>query len=125
MDKLPADAAGIALTGPIAGDAMADTIELTELFDVDVDQLAGPLTLIAAHRFGGLQGAQSIEAQPLEDAAHRGGRDTDVGGDRLAGQALAAQAFNTVAPRLRRRAIQPLGPRAATRPAGQGLGGAP
>src|SRR5260370_27127764 len=123
IDKRPADAAGIALTGPITVDAMADAVELTELFDVDVDQRARPRTLIAATRVGGRQGAQSAEAQPLEDAAQRGGRDTDFGGDRLAGQALATQAFNTVDDRLRRRSMQPLRPRAAIVQAAQAFGG--
>jgi len=32
MDELPADAAAIALTSAVAGDAMADFIETAELF---------------------------------------------------------------------------------------------
>ncbi len=58
MDELPADAAAVALAGAVAGDAVADLIELAELFDVDVDQLAGLLALISAGRLGGFQGAQ-------------------------------------------------------------------
>ena len=93
MDELPADAAAVALAGAVAGDAVADPIELAELFDVDVDQLARPLALISARRLGRLQGAQLVEAQTLEDAADGGRRDAGFGGDRLAGQALAAQRF--------------------------------
>jgi hypothetical protein len=36
-----ATGARVALAGSIAGDAMADPVELTELFDVDVNQLTG------------------------------------------------------------------------------------
>ena len=57
----------------IAGDAMADLVELAELFDVDVDQLAGPFALVAAGRLGRLQGAELVETQTLEDTAHGGG----------------------------------------------------
>jgi hypothetical protein len=45
------------LPGSISGDAMADLVELAELFDVDVDQLARPFALVAADRLGRLQGA--------------------------------------------------------------------
>jgi hypothetical protein len=41
MDELPADAAIMALASAIAGDAVADSIEFDELFDVDVDQSPG------------------------------------------------------------------------------------
>jgi hypothetical protein len=34
---------------------VAYSIELAELFDIDVDQLSGMLALVAAHRFGRLQ----------------------------------------------------------------------
>jgi hypothetical protein len=40
-------AAMVALTFAIAGDAMADRLETTELFDVEIDELAGALALIA------------------------------------------------------------------------------
>jgi hypothetical protein len=82
-------------------------------FDVDVDHLAGPLALVAAGRFGRLQGAQLVETQALEGAADRGGRDADHGGDLLAGQALAAQAFDALDHLRRRRLTQPMRPRAA------------
>ena len=52
----------VALTGSIAGDAMADPVEFAELFDVDMDQLAGVFTLVAPDRFGRLQVAQLVEA---------------------------------------------------------------
>src|ERR1700681_301948 len=113
MDELPSYAAAVALALAVAGDAMADLVELAELFDVDVDHLTGPFPFIATGRFGGLQGAQLIEAQALQHTAHRGGRDADLAGDRLAGQALAAQARDTLDDRLRRRPMQSLRSRTA------------
>ena len=46
--EIPAGAAALVRTSPIAGDAMADTLETPELFDVDVNDLAWVLALIAA-----------------------------------------------------------------------------
>jgi hypothetical protein len=48
VDELPTDAADVAFAGPVAGDAVADPVELTELFDVDVDELSGLIALVAA-----------------------------------------------------------------------------
>ena len=56
VDELPADAADAGLAGAVAGDAVADALEAAELLDVDVDQLAGMLALVAAHRLGRLEG---------------------------------------------------------------------
>ena len=54
VDELPAGAARLALLR-IAGDAMADALEAAELLDVDVDQFAGMLALVAADRLGRLE----------------------------------------------------------------------
>ena len=85
MDELPADAAAVALAGAVAGDAMADPLELAELFDVDVDHLAGVLALVAAEWLGRFQGAQLVEAQALEHAADGGRRDADLAAISLPG----------------------------------------
>src|SRR4051794_25099129 len=55
VDELPSDAPALALTGSVAGDAMADAVEAAELFDIDVDQVAGMLTLVAANRRRGFE----------------------------------------------------------------------
>ena len=55
VDEIPAGAAALVRTSPIAGDAVADTLETPELFDVDVNDLAWVLALIAAFRLGRLQ----------------------------------------------------------------------
>ena len=39
----------------VAGDAVADLVEATELLDVDVDELAGMLAFVAPHRLGRLE----------------------------------------------------------------------
>jgi hypothetical protein len=45
------------------------------LMSVGLRQLTRPLTLMAAYRFGRLQGAQPVEAQPFEDVSQRGRQD--------------------------------------------------
>src|SRR5215212_9611987 len=119
MEELPADAAAVALAGAVAGNAVAYLIELAELFDVEVDHLAGQLALISAGRLGRLQSVQLVQPQALEHAAHGRRRDTDSGGDLLARPALAPQAFDALDDLRRRRLAQPMRPRAAILQAGQ------
>ena len=64
VDVLPADAATVALAGPITGNAVTDLVETTELFDIDVDHLARSGPLITAHRLGRLQVAYPVQSQP-------------------------------------------------------------
>src|SRR5215467_8016044 len=94
VDILPADATAAALASAVAGNAVADVIELAELFDVDVDQLAGMLAFVASDRLDRFKGTQPIETQPTEDAAHSGRRDRELGGDLLAAVALSAQSLD-------------------------------
>ena len=84
----------VALTSAVAGDAVADALEAAELLDVDVDQLAGMLALVAAHRLGRLQRREPVETQPPQDAADGRRRHADLGGDLLAGVALPAQSLD-------------------------------
>ena len=53
------------VAGRSAGDAMADAVELAELLDVDVDELARPFALVAARRLGRFEGAQSLRPRRL------------------------------------------------------------
>ena len=69
MHILPSDPAGVALAVPVAGDAVTDAIELAELLDVDVEDLARGGALITADRLGRLERGQAVEAQPFQDAA--------------------------------------------------------
>jgi hypothetical protein len=75
----------VALTFAIAGDAMADRLETTELFDVEMDELAGALALIAAHWLGRLQAGEAMEAEALQDPADGGLRNSDFQSNLLAG----------------------------------------
>ena len=94
MHIFPADPAGLALARAVMGDAVADPIELAELFDVDVDDLAGGGAFVAADRLGRLESGKPIEAQPFENAADGGRRNSDFRGDLLAGVALPAQSLD-------------------------------
>ena len=94
MHIFPSDSAGVALAGAVAGDPMADAIELAELFDVDVEDLAWGGSLVAAHRLGWLERRQPVEPEPAKNAADRCRRNTDLGGDLIAGAALPAQSLD-------------------------------
>jgi hypothetical protein len=48
------------LTGSIPGDAVADLLEASELFNIDVDHLAGGGTFITARRLGRIQVAYPV-----------------------------------------------------------------
>jgi hypothetical protein len=48
---------------------VADPVEAAELFDIDVDHVAGMLSLVTAHRFGRFQNAHPVQPQPPQDAA--------------------------------------------------------
>jgi hypothetical protein len=50
MHELPADTTPIAPAGAIAGDAMADAVDAAELLDVNMDEFAGTVALIADDR---------------------------------------------------------------------------
>jgi hypothetical protein len=71
VDELPADAAAVALAGAITGDAVANPLEAAELFDVEVDHLAGRCALVADHRYGRLQIPDPAQAQTLQNPANR------------------------------------------------------
>src|SRR3954464_13693503 len=110
VDELPSDAPALALPRSVAGDAMADPVEAAELLDSDVDQFAGMLALVAAHRRGRFERLEAVEAEAPEDAADRSRRDTDGNGDLLARPALAAEGFDGRDRGGRRRPVHVMGP---------------
>jgi len=63
--------AAVALTATIARDPVTYPIDFAELFDIDMDELAWTVTLIAAHRLEGLQGREPVQPQALQDPADR------------------------------------------------------
>ncbi len=58
--RLPIATSPAALTGSIPGDAVADLLEASELFNIDVDHLAGGGTFITARRLGRIQVAYPV-----------------------------------------------------------------
>ena len=84
----------VALAGAVAGDAMADAVEAAELLDVDVDQLAGVLALVAADRLGRLERLMRLRPRRLRTRLTVAGETPTSGGDLLAGPALAAQGLD-------------------------------
>jgi hypothetical protein len=54
---------------------------LAELLGVDVDQLAGPLALVAHHRYGRIEALEAAEAEAPQDAADSRDRQAEAAGD--------------------------------------------
>src|ERR1700726_5266312 len=69
------------------------------------------LSLVAAHRRGRLEGAEAVQAQPLQAPADGCWRDAGLLGNRLAGQALEPQLADPGDDGLRSWAMEPLRPR--------------
>ena len=76
MDELPARGGSvvalIALPVPACGDAVADPIESAQLFDVQMDHLAGVLSFIAAHRLGRINVFEARQTGAAEHTADSG-----------------------------------------------------
>jgi hypothetical protein len=103
----------VALPPAVAGDAMADLIELAEFFDVDVDELARPFTLIATDRPSRLEGCEPIEAQAPQNAADGRRRDLRLQRDLPPGVALASMTAQVA--RVEERSRNPTTPSARNR----------
>ena len=70
---------------------MTNRADFAELFDIDMDELAGTLALVTPPRLGGLKCLQAIEPQPPQDAENRCSRDTGFARDLRSGPALTPQ----------------------------------
>ena len=92
IKKFPTGAAGFVLR--IAGEAMAGFGNTGQLFDVDVQQIAGSRMLIANDGNGGLARASGVQLQASEDAADGGAAQTGGLRDAHAGPTFAAQHFH-------------------------------
>jgi len=110
MEILPADAATVALAGPVRRNPMPSALEAAELLDVDMDQLTRLRAFIAAHGFGRIQGRDAIEPQAAQDTADGRRRNAEIAGDLLAGEALPAQRLDRRHRRGRGGAIQAMRP---------------
>jgi hypothetical protein len=94
MQVFPAGATLAALAGAIAGDAMSDAVDPTELFDVQVQQLARVLALVANDRRLGVQRPQPAEAEPAQFQPHRRDRQSEAPGDNWTAEPLATQSLD-------------------------------
>jgi len=79
-----------------ACDAVADGIEAAELFDVDVDDLAWRLALVAWARLLRLEGREQAEPAAFEDAGDGCLGDGEFAGDVLLGLAPTAQSLDGI-----------------------------
>ena len=70
---------------------MTDAVDTAELLDIDVDEFARALALIADDRGLGIQGGETSQAAAAQDATDGGGRALQPARDRGATEALAAQ----------------------------------
>jgi len=90
VDPVGADASGAFLLS-VAGDEMPHLAEAGRLLDVDVDQLAWCLALVALDRRLGLQISQPAQAQAVRGPGQGGKRSGQNPGDVTQLQPLMAQ----------------------------------
>ena len=100
MDVFPACATR--RLAAVAGDAVAGDLEACEALDVQVQQVAGGLVLIAANRRGRLKAGQTAQASLPCDAGHGADADPQLLGDPAAGLALPSPLDYLLADGLRR-----------------------
>ena len=95
MNELPADTQVAVDDSRLAsGDAMTNGANFAELFDIDMDELAGMLALVATNGLGRLECLQAIEPEATKDARHGRFRDAGLARDLRARPALAPQPFD-------------------------------
>ncbi len=79
MQSFPADAVMAIDRAPRSpGDAMADPLDAPELLAIDMDQLAGPLALIAHHHRLRFERGELAQAQAAQNGADRGDRHVQL-----------------------------------------------
>src|SRR5262249_40432313 len=94
-DELPADAMVAIDRARIAtGDAMSHRADAAKLLDIEMDELAGVLALIAADRLRWLQRGEPIQPEPAQGAADGRCRYPDLDNDLLGRVGLSSQHLN-------------------------------
>src|SRR5215831_20385061 len=96
VDEFPACTLAAAIARAASGDAMADTLEPAKFLDVDMDDLAWFLALVAWMWLLRLEAREPAEAAAFENARDASSGDADLGCDVLLGAALTAQVFDGV-----------------------------
>ncbi len=99
---LVTDPAGAVLALVMAGNAMADAVDLTERLDVDVDQFARPSPFVAHRRRLWLQRRQLAQTQAAKHGAHCRDGHAKLAGDLRTRLPLAPQPFDLIKALLRR-----------------------
>ncbi len=90
MDLVVADAVGAPFLA-ITGDSVPHFPEASQGFDVDVEQIARPLPLVALHWRFGLQVSQPTQSDSVESTGHGRKRSRQQPGDVPEMQALVAE----------------------------------
>src|SRR5208282_3209679 len=75
----------------IAGDAVPNRLDTAELLDIDMDQLAWPLALVAHRRRFGFERRQPAQPEAAQDLADRRNRHAELPRDRRTAQPLSPQ----------------------------------
>lgn len=107
-------AGAFACSPPVASDAVADPLEAGELLDVEMQELARPLALIAAHRRGLVQALEASEPAPLQPGGDSGACQLQLRRDLFGGEPIIPpQALHHVDPGIERAVGDRLRPRGA------------
>jgi hypothetical protein len=107
VNELPADTSGT--LSVVAGDAVADDSDAAQFLGVDMNELSGMVSLVAADGFLRVEVLEPGEALPSQYAGHRGRARADSRGDLGAGLPTSAQSedlFDNVGMGLTRRTMR-------------------
>ena len=99
----------------VAGDPVRRPGDAAQLLDIQVQQVARGLVLVAPHHRGRLQAAHPVELEPAQDAAHRGLAQACLPRDPMPGPALPPQRLDPRHNLRRGRLAKPPRPRTAVR----------
>jgi hypothetical protein len=79
MDQFPAGALAAAIAGAAPSDAVVNAAETTEFFDIEMDDPAGPVALVARVGFLRLEAGEPAEATAFENARDASFGDAEFG----------------------------------------------
>ena len=85
------------MAGDVAGDAMSNFLEAVQALDVEMEEFAGSLALVARTRLRRLQAGEEVKSATLQDAAYGCRREAELAGDLVSGVASASQHLDLIA----------------------------
>lgn len=88
VQMLVADAAGAVMQSLLAGDAVANAVDLAQGLNIEMKHLTGSLAFVADHRGLGLQAVQPVQAETTQHKPDTGARHTQSAGNGWACLAL-------------------------------------